>query len=202
MNNIDKISSAISNLLNEIGEENPSGIMRWHNELFNMGSPAIPLLRKNMLEINNINLKQKHKHQYIINLAGVLHDIDEQSCKDVTIELVNAGCERPLIASLRGINEFTRLNFLKYKIRDIPVYQSNAFRQTKRIRSKLSSWLTNIDDDIKNINRIYIIKETKRYSGNFMPIYSIIKIVWYDTWNPIFRWKAMICNEHTLYLYC
>jgi hypothetical protein len=78
------VSDLIQNLLNEVGEGNLQGAMRWHRELYKIGKPAIPLLCKNMTVIHEVKMNPDQKHHYIVQLGKVVHDIDEQACKDIT----------------------------------------------------------------------------------------------------------------------
>ena len=198
----EKTSDAISHLVNEVAEENPEGVMRWHNELYKIGKPAVGAIKKNMLEINKVDMRREHKHQYIVHLAGVLHDIDEQACRDVTIQLVDEGCDRSVIYSLRSLNEFTYQNFIKYRIHKITVFQHKKFRQTERIKLYLHKWLNRIDDnDLKGINRMYIMDKMIHHRGSYTPIYDIIRLVWSDVPDIffLFRFFPMAWNEFVLY---
>jgi hypothetical protein len=189
------ISKSVKGLLNEIAEENSNGVMRWHKKLYKIGKPALPLLCKNMLEIHELNLPSKYKHQYIVQLAKVVHDIDEQVCKDITMTLVNAGLDRPTIACLRSLNEFSLDTFLQYNFNGIKIYQQKNLMFKKNIKRAIKKWLSRVYwEDLKDIDRIYILDNIEEdILGDYMAVFNVIRLKWH-------RFSiATIRKEYTLY---
>jgi len=190
------ISKNISGLLTAINEQNHNNIARYHKELYRIGKNAIPSIRNNIIQLHRINILTRYKFQQIVQLARVLHDIDEQSCKDVTIELVNEGLDRTTIGCLRGINEFTLNDYYHYKIAEINIYQLKALGEKEKIERRMQLWISRAaNENIKDIDRIYIVKKMdKGVAGNFLPVFNVINLLW-NRYCPF----PDLSREYTLY---
>lgn len=204
------IKTELKNLLRAIAHKNSRDVMKAHKVLYQIGPPSIPHIKGALFGLNlsstnsSILMKSASELRYVTSLMSLIHDIDENESKKVTQKLIQRGCNTIIIQRLESINSFTLEDYFQYEIRGIPVFEYKRIESKYEIRPKLEQWFRNIpDDDLKEIERIYIVERTEEqdYAGYFMPIFYYIKLVW-DTpqarYNPVL-WLRLIEMEFTFY---
>jgi hypothetical protein len=204
-----KIRAELKKLLGAIAHENYEEAMKAHKALYNIGSPAIPLISDTLFGLDwshttSSRVKAAVEMRYITGLVSLIHDIDETEAQKVAQQLIQKGCSATARQRLKSILEFTLDDYLQYKIRGVNIFEHKGINSRFNIQSKLERWFGNVsDDDLREIDRIYIVSRTEAqdYAGCYTPIFYNIKLVWdmpSAKFNPV-TWLKLLWIEIVFY---
>jgi hypothetical protein len=140
--------------------------------------------------------------RYVTGLVSLIHDVDENASKQIAQQLIQKGCGTVTQQRLKSILEFTLNDYVQYQIRGVNIFEDKQIKSHFNIQASLESWLRNVsDDDLREIERLYIVSRSKdqAYAGRYTPIFYNIKLIWDATgakFNPVtwlkLRWIEMV----------
>lgn len=203
-----EIKAEIKKLLGAIAHENYREAMKPYKSLYNIGSPTIPFISDvifglDLSKIASSQMKSKIEMRYISGLISLIHDIDENEAKQVAQRIIQKGCSESVKQRLKSILEFSLDDYFQYEISGVKIFEYKGINTQFNIQSKLREWFRNVPDDLKEIDRIYIVNraESQDYAGYYKPIFYHIKLVW-DVpgakFNPV-TWFKLALTEIVLY---
>lgn len=181
-----EIKAEIKKLLGAIAHENYREAMKPYKSLYNIGSPTIPFISDVIFSLDlsktaSSQMKSKVEMRYITGLISLIHDIEENEAKQVAQRIIQKGCSESIKQRLKSILEFSLDDYFQYEINEVKIFEYKQIKTQFNIQLKLKKWFTNIpDDDLKEIDRIYIVDriEHRNYAGYYMPILYYINLVW------------------------
>ncbi|MFC1840712.1 ImmA/IrrE family metallo-endopeptidase [Thermodesulfobacteriota bacterium] len=203
MNTEEEINTAIKKLIRSITVREIKKQLKWHKTLYEIGEAALPKIRSTIKSYNSSSLDIRSKHICISGLMRLMHDINEQKALSLTKELIENGCDSLIATHLKTINEFTSKNFKCYQIKGVRIYEEKKLSPQYSIQRLLQKWFENVPlENLNEVDRIYVKSKDKQdYSGNYMPIFFSINLVWIapsSRYNPMF-WLIILGHEFTLY---
>ncbi len=86
-----------------------------YKELYKIGNPVIPTLKRKILETDWTKSKYKELSGYLSGLFSLLHDIDEDEARDV-MKAIEAGCPAHIKSIFHSSFEFSVKNYKKVRI--------------------------------------------------------------------------------------
>lgn len=207
-----KIRAEIKKLLGAVAHSNSPEAMKAHKVLVKIGSPAIPYIEESLLKVDFSQGALRHSTTgvlYVTSLVNLIHDIDEDASRNIARKLIQQGCDATIAQRLETINSFTLDDYFQYEIKGVSVFEYKKIESKYEVRPNLEKWFENVpDDDLKEIERIYIVNQTEEqdYAGYFMPIFCYIKLVWdtpqeehYPIWLKFLLWLSLMNMEFTFY---
>ncbi len=207
-----KIRAEIKKLLGAVAHSNFPEAMKAHKVLYKTDSSAIPYIEESLFKLDFSKGALRHSKAgmlYVTSLVNLIHDIDEDESRKVTRKLIQQGCNTTIAQRLETINSFTLDDYFQYEIKGVSIFEYKKIKSKYEIRPNLEKWFGNVpDDDLKEIERIYIVDQTKEqdYAGYFMSIFFYIKLVWYASqeehypiWLKFLLWLSLINMELTFY---
>ncbi len=173
-----------------------------YRELYQLGEPIIPAIETQLLGYTWENIDNKVQVEILSTLLSLVNDINEESARELGKKIQNKGCNAVVKVKIKSILAFSLNDFRNYQIQEVEIYQLKSLDHDSRIKNKMISWLSSVsNEDLKKIERLYIIPADAKYSGTYMPMLCKIMIVWdcsYSEYNPLSYFR-LLRIEHTLY---
>ena len=174
-----------------------------HKNLYEIGQPAVPILKEKILDIEWSNSKYKVLSGYISGLYSLLHDLDEDEANSITDIVISNGCPDHIQAILKSINQFSVNNYKKYQIKGIEIFECKNIYAKCDISFYLNKWLESVpESDLKSISRLYVItRDEINASGTYTTVLNSIALLWdncYKDKSFLFNLFALI-TEKVLY---
>lgn len=199
-----EVQSALDTLMRGLSVGHPREAAAGYKALFKLGHDAIPVIERKIFQSQWKDLDYPHQIKLISALVGLIHDIDETRSRAVVDAVVKRGCHPSVESVLNSICRFNLVNYRKYEIRGIDVFESKEIITRYNIKHYLTKWLSNIPEiDLQNVERIFVIDvdENQDYAGYYIPYLFVITLVWRNShkkWNPM-GWLSVFSIERTLY---
>jgi hypothetical protein len=180
-----EIKAELKKLLAAIAHENYREAMKPYKALYIVGSPTVPFISDvlfglDLSETASSRMKSKVEMSYATVLVSLIHDIDENEAKKIAQQLIQKGCRDSIKQRLKSILEFSFDDFYQYEISGVKIFEYKQIKTQFNIRSTIEKWFRNVaEDDLKEIDRIYIINRTEfqEYAGYYRPIFYYINVV-------------------------
>jgi hypothetical protein len=204
-----EIKADLKKLLAAIAHENYREAMKPYKALYTAGSPVIPFVYDVLFGLDlsgtaSSRMKSKIEMSYVTGLVSLIHDIDENEAKKMAQQLIQKGCRDSVKQRLKSILEFSLDDFYQYEIGRVKIFEYKQIKTQFNIRSTVEKWFRNVaEDDLKEIDRIYIVNRTEYqdYAGYYRPIFYYINLVWDVSgakFNPM-TWLSLALTEMVLY---
>lgn len=199
-----EVQSALDTLMRGLSVGHRRDVAAGYKALFKLGHDAIPGIEKKIFQSQWKDLDYPHQINLISALVGLIHDIDETRSRAVVDTVVKRGCHPSVERVLNSICRFNVVNYRKYEIRGIDVFESKEIVTRSDIKRYLAKWLRNVpEEDLQKVERIFVIgvEENQEYAGYYVPYYFVITLVWDNPegkWNPM-SWLSVYLIERTLY---
>lgn len=199
-----EVQSALDTLMRGLSVGHPRDAAAGYKALFKLGHDAIPGIEKKIFQSQWKDLDYPHQISLISALVGLIHDIDEARSRAVVDTVVKRGCHPSVESLLNSICRFNVVNYRKYEIRGIDVFESKEIVTRSNIKRYLTKWLSNVtEEDLQEVERIFVIgiEENQEFGGYYIPYYFVITLVWNNPegkWNPM-SWLSVFSMERTLY---
>ncbi len=199
-----EVQSALDTLMRGLSVGHPREAAAGYKALFKLGHDAIPGIEKKIFQSQWKDLDYPHQIKLISALVGLIHDIDETRSRAVVDTVVKRGCHPSVESVLNSICRFNLVNYRKYEIRGIDVFESKEIITRSDIKRYLTKWLSNVPEkDLQDVERIFVIEveANQDYGGYYVPDLFVITLVWnnpYRRWNPM-SWVSVFYLEHALY---
>lgn len=199
----DTVTKSLRTLTRGLAQGSNDEIYKSHRELFMLGEAVIPPVEEQILSQPWDDIKYGEQLNILSGLLSLINDIDEGRARKIGKIIRNRGCSAIVDSRIRSITEFTLNEFESCAILGVNIYISKKLGGQNRIKKKMTQWLSMIPpNDIKEVERIYIIPETNEdHRGTYMPILCSIMVEWiipvsfYNPLSSIF----LIRIEKTLY---
>ena len=174
-----------------------------HRELYRLGKNVIPIVEQQLLNQPWGEIKSKTQLNLLTGYLSLIHDLDENQAKVTGEKIRSAGCNNVVDVRITSITSFTLKEFDSYSVNGLKIYQSKRLNNTKKIKKLITKWISFVpEDDIKQIERIYIVPQSKEdHSGTYMPILCNVMIEWFlpvSFLNPL-SWFFKLQIERTFY---
>lgn len=180
----------------------PQEIYKNYRELYEMNESVIPVIESELLAYTWDQVKYGAQIKILTGLLSLVNDINEKRAKELGQKLKKKGCNAAVIARINSILEFSLDDFTTYSLYGVVVYQSKDLWHETRIKKKISKWLSMVPtEDLKNIERLYLIPNDEAFLGTYQPILCNIMIVWdidFSYYNPLSFFELLFI-ENTLY---
>lgn len=134
-------------------------------------------------------------------MLSLVNDLNEKRAKELGEKIREKGCNEGVNACVKSILDFSLDEFKIYPINGVVIYQSKSLSVEARIKKKMTKWLSKVpNEDLKGIERLYLIPKGESYSGTYMPILCNIMVVWgmRSYYNPL-SYFQLLWIENTLY---
>ncbi|TQV72917.1 hypothetical protein FLL45_15745 [Aliikangiella marina] len=203
MDTASAIDKTLNNLLRGLAHNSGETIYQSHRALFEIGESALPAIEKQLMSYKWNGNKVGIEISILTGLLGLIHDIDEKRVNKVGAKIREKGCSKIVDGRIDSILKFTLDEFNSFRIRNVDIYQSNELTDTKRIKRKMTKWLSSVpEEDLEEIERLYLIPEQNvDYRGTYMPILCSVMVEWDITTarlNPL-SYFLLLRIEKTLY---
>lgn len=181
--------------------DSPNATYKVYRELYQLGESVIPAIEAQLLDYTWDSIEYKMQIKILSGLLSLVNDINEERAEELGEKIRNKGCNEVVDIRMKSILNFSLDEFKKYPINGVIVYQSKSLGHETRIKKKMATWLSMVpNEDIKEIERLYLIPTHEKYSGTYMPILFNIMVVWNVSvyYNPL-SYFGLLWIEHTLY---
>ena len=197
------IDKTLNSLLRGLAHNSGETIYQSHRDLFEIGETALPAIEKQLMSYKWNGNKIGVEISILTGLLGLIHDIDEKIANEVGAKIRDNGCSKIVDGRIDSILKFTLDEFNSFRIRNVDIYQSKELSDSKRIKRKMTKWLSSVPEkNLEEIERMYLIPEQNvDYRGTYMPILCSIMVEWDITtsrFNPL-SYFFLLKIENTLY---
>lgn len=193
----------LKRLIRGLTQDSVAEIYDSYKALFQIGTPAIPQIRQELLKFDFSEVKYSNQIRYVSGLVSLIHDIDEIEAEKVVRDLKNRDCSAALASILDSICQFTLDDYVQYSLCNIDIFEHKNLATKQSVKAKLQKWLENVpSEDLREIERIYVLRpEDLEGLGDYTPILRKINVVWLNRsswWSPM-SWIDNFIIESTFY---
>lgn len=172
-----------------------------YRELYQLGESVIPAIEAKLMAYTWDDIKYEMQLKILSGFLSLANDLNEERAREIGEKIREKGCSEGVNATIKSVLNFSLDEFKIYPINGVAIYQSKSLSDEIRIKKKMTTWLSMVpDEDLKEIERLYLIPTHEKYSGTYMPILYNIMVVWNVSsyYNPL-SYIRLLWIEHTLY---
>ncbi|MGV7221517.1 MAG: hypothetical protein ACQ9MH_08335 [Nitrospinales bacterium] len=181
--------------------DSSKAIYKVYRKLYQLGESVIPEIEAQLLDYKWDNIEYKIQIKILSGLLSLVNDINEERAGALGEKIRNKGCNEVVDKIIKSILDFSLDDFKSYSINGVVIYQSKSLGYPAKIKNKLATWLSMVpNEDLKKIERLYLIPTHEKCSGSYMPFLCNIMVVWNISvnYNPLSYFR-LLWIEHTLY---
>jgi hypothetical protein len=172
-----------------------------YRELYQLGESVIPAIEDKLMAYTWDDIKYEMQLKILSGFLSLANDLNEERAREIGEKIREKGCSEGVNASIKSVLNFSLDEFKIYPINGVTIYQSKSLSDETRIKKKMTTWLSIVPkEDIKEIERLYLIPIDQKHSGTYMPILCNIMVVWdvSSYYNPLSYFR-LLWIENTLY---
>lgn len=174
-----------------------------YKALYQIGVPALPILKDLMENSDWSNKKYKELSRYVTGIFSLIRDIDEEKANSIYQTLISNGIPNHIDVQLKSVCSFSLKEYNHYTVRKIDVYEHKDIKPKCRIQKYIEKWLSNLPtNDLSGIHRIYIVRpDDIKAAGTYTPVLFKITLVWSNSFRErsfLFKFLS-IHDEKVLY---
>ena len=174
-----------------------------YRKLYDKGNDSLPILIESITQHNWSKIENQKEIRVLSGVLTLINDIDENICQETANQLLKQDVTIAVKQCINSILSFSLEHYSSHIINNIPFYISKELNNQK-ILDKINKWISIVPhEDLKNLDRFYIIadNESYSYSGTYTPVLSFIRIVWHIDKNDNFlkQFISSLSTEKTFY---